>query len=43
LAPAAVSSAAAAPTTKPARGPAASAIQPTSGAPIGVEPRKTTL
>ena len=31
-----------APATKPLRGPATSASQPTSGAPIGVEPRKTT-
>src|SRR5262249_44445156 len=33
--------AAAAPATSPARGPALSASQPISGAPIGVEPRKT--
>jgi len=37
-----VISAAAPPTSNPARGPAVSAIQPTSGAPTGVEPRKTT-
>ena len=30
-----------APASRPARGPATSASQPTSGAPIGVEPRKT--
>ncbi len=40
-APAAASSAATAPTSRPARGPATSAIQPTNGAPIGVEPRNT--
>jgi hypothetical protein len=34
--------AARAPSTSPARGPYACASQPTSGAPIGVEPRKTT-
>jgi hypothetical protein len=37
-----VISAAAPPSSRPARGPAASASQPTSGAPIGVEPRNTT-
>ena len=39
---AAAASAAIAPSAIPARGPATSASQPTSGAPIGVEPRKTT-
>jgi len=34
--------AAAAPASRPLRGPATSASQPTAGAPIGVEPRKTT-
>ena len=37
-----VTSAASPPTSSPARGPAVSAIQPMIGAPIGVEPRKTT-
>ena len=41
-APAAATSAAAPPSARPARGPATCASQPTSGAPIGVEPRKTT-
>ena len=41
-APAAAISAAAPPSARPARGLATSASQPTSGAPIGVEPRKTT-
>jgi hypothetical protein len=40
--PTAAASAAIPPSTRPARGPAASASQPTSSAPIGVEPRKTT-
>jgi hypothetical protein len=38
---AAATNAAAAPANSPLRGPATSASQPTSGAPIGVEPRKT--
>jgi hypothetical protein len=37
-----VPSAASAPSTRPARGPYSCASQPTSGAPIGVEPRNTT-
>lgn len=37
-----MSRAAAPPSTRPARGPDVSASQPTSGAPIGVDPRKTT-
>jgi hypothetical protein len=37
-----VAIAATAPMTRPARGPYTCATQPTSGAPIGVEPRKTT-
>jgi hypothetical protein len=41
-APAAARSAATAPTASPARGLALSAIQPMTGAPIGVDPRKTT-
>jgi hypothetical protein len=41
-APTAAISAALPPSTRPARGPATSASQPTSGAPIGVEPMNTT-